>query len=89
MIDFINNIFSNDDYRVFLSLLLAILGSFVLRPIPTVLLNLFQNYILIKFILLVFIGFRILHPINKKKLINIVISSIIILFILEILRKYD
>jgi hypothetical protein len=65
------------------------LGGNTIRPVPRLLTEIFEKSFLFKYIILVSIGCRIFYPVDKKKLLTIFISAFILLYLLEILRKYD
>jgi hypothetical protein len=85
----INNSLSNETFHIFLTLVLAMLGGNTIRPVPRVLREIFESYFLFKYLILVLIGCRIFYPVNKKKLLTIIVSAFLLLYLLEILRKYD
>ncbi len=85
----INNSLSNDTFNIFLALILAMLGGNTIRPVPRLLREIFEKSFLFKYIILVSIGCRLFYPVNNKKLLRIFITAFILLYLLEILRKYD
>jgi hypothetical protein len=85
----INNSFSNNTFNIFMAITLAILGGNTIRPIPRILRNIFENCFLFKYVILILIGSRLYYPLDKKKLLTILVSAFILLYLLEILRKYD
>jgi hypothetical protein len=85
----INKIFKNDFIRLFLLVLTGIYAGYTLQPVPKWLNNLFDTSQLFKFIIIMIIGITALYPIDKDKLFNITLMSIIILILFELFRKYD
>jgi hypothetical protein len=89
IVDTINNTFSNDLFRLLLIILTGIFASYTLRPIPKWLDNLFNTSYILKFIIIIIIGILVVYPINKSKLINVILVSLIILILFEIFRNID
>jgi hypothetical protein len=85
----VNNTFSNDFFKLFSLLLTGIFAGYTLQPVPTWLNNLFINSNIFKFIIIFIIGITAVYPINKDKISNVFISSIIILVIFSLFRYID
>ena len=85
----INSSLSNNTCHIFLGLILAILAGNTIRPLPRILRELFEKSFLFKFVILSLAGIRIFYPVNNEKLLKILVTSFILLYLLEILRKYD
>jgi ABC-type dipeptide/oligopeptide/nickel transport system permease subunit len=87
MLKVINNTLDNKSIKLFLTLVTGVLAGYTLQPVPEWLNNLFNTSNLLKFIILVIISFTILHPLDEDKLKLSIISSFIILFLFEKMRK--
>lgn len=64
-------------------------AGYTLQPVPKWLNDQFDNNIILKFVILVVIGITALYPIDEKKFLYIVLTSVITLALFEILRKFD
>ena len=49
----INNSFSNNNFNIFMGIMLAMLGGNTIRPIPRILRNIFENCFLFKYVILI------------------------------------
>jgi hypothetical protein len=85
--DQLNKLLNNERVKIFLILTTSILSGYVLQPVPPFLHNLFQNSHTFKFFILFTIGMVIFHPLNNEKFIMIIFSCILILFIIDRIRK--
>ncbi len=83
----INYIFSNSLTRTCLLFLSGMFIGYVLQPVPKWLNNLFTTSQIFKFFVLVTVGIVASYPVNKLELTNIVLGSIIVLVILQVMRK--
>ncbi len=86
MIDYINKLFSNHYFQIFLTLFLGMFAGLTLRPIPKVLQTTISNCFIYKLIILILLGCRIFCPIDYDKLIAIITISFLLLLFLDILR---
>jgi len=89
IIEKINFMFSNDFYRLYLLILCSIYAGYTLQPVPKWLNNMFNTSNIFKFFILICIGITAVYPIDKNKLINISLSSFIILVLFDIFRTFD
>lgn len=85
----INQALANNTFNIFLAIFLTILSGQTIQPIPKVLKRIYYRSFLIKYCVLILVGCRLFYPLNKKKLLSIIIFAFILLYLLEILRKYD
>lgn len=85
----LNVTFSNDFIRMIAFTVSSILFGYTLRPVPNWLTNLFDTSILFKYLIIVFVGVFKDYPIRKGNLVFVMISSAIIMLILEGFRKVD
>jgi len=85
----VNTTFSNDFFKLFSLLLTGIFAGYTLQPVPIWLNNLFNNSNIFKFAIIFIIGITSVYPINKDKIANIFISSVIILAIFSLFRYID
>ena len=89
IVDTINDVFSNDLVRLFLIILTGIVAGYTLKPVPKWLDNLFNTSYILKFIIIQTFGILVVYPINKSKLINIILITLMILILFEIFRNID
>lgn len=89
MFESVNKLLDNENIKVFLILFTGIFSGYVLQPVPQWFNNLTIKSQIFKFFILFSIGFLALHPMNKDKLIIVIACSIIILEILQGMRKFD
>jgi len=87
MYELLNNILSKDITQTILLFVMTMFGGNTIRPIPEILDYHFQNTFLFKYVVLIFVGFRTLHPLNNKKMILIITLPLVLLCIINILRK--
>jgi hypothetical protein len=85
----VNNRFSNDFFKLFSLLFIGIFAGYTLQPVPKWLNNLFINSNIFKFVIIFIVGINSVYPINKDKITNVFISSIIILVIFSLFRYID
>jgi len=85
----VNDTFSNEFFKLISLLLTGILAGYTLQPVPKWLNKLFDNSNIFKFIIIFTIGITSTYPINKDKISNIFISSVIILVIFSVFRYID
>jgi hypothetical protein len=85
----VNNTFSNDFFKLISLLLTGIFAGYTLQPVPKWLNKLFDNSNIFKFIIIFTIGITSVYPINKDKISNIFISSVVILVIFSVFRYID
>jgi hypothetical protein len=85
----INQALANTNFNIFLALLLALVTGQLIRPVPRIISELIENYFWIKYFILVLIGCRLFNPLDNKKIGLIFIFAFVLLYSLEILRKYD
>lgn len=85
----LNNTFSNDFFKLFSLLLTGIFAGYTLQPVPKWLNKLFDSSHIFKFIIIFTIGITSVYPINKNKISNIFISSVVILVIFSVFRYID
>jgi hypothetical protein len=86
IVDTINYILSNDTLRTTLVILCSIFIGYTLRPIPNILDQLFNTSILFKFAIILLLGFSTLYPLNRSKMINVIIGAVIIMLFFHLLR---
>jgi hypothetical protein len=85
----VNNTFSNEFFKLISLLLTGIFAGYTLQPVPKWLNKLFDNSNIFKFFIIFTIGITSTYPINKDKISNIFISSVIILVIFSVFRYID
>ena len=85
----LNNTFSNDFFKLFSLLLTGIFAGYTLQPVPKWLNKLFDSSHIFKFFIIFIIGITSAYPINKNKISNIFISSVVILVIFSVFRYID
>lgn len=85
----VNDTFSNDFFKLVSLLLTGIFAGYTLQPVPKWLNKLFDNSNIFKFIIIFTIGITSAYPINKDKISNIFISSVVILVIFSVFRYID
>ena len=85
----VNDTFSNDFFKLVSLLLTGIFAGYTLQPVPKWLNKLFDNSHIFKFIIIFTIGITSAYPINKDKISNIFISSVVILVIFSVFRYID
>ena len=85
----VNDTFSNDFFKLVSILLTGIFAGYTLQPVPKWLNKLFDNSNIFKFIIIFTIGITSAYPINKDKISNIFISSVVILVIFSVFRYID
>ncbi len=85
----INIFFNNDLFRMFMLILVGIFAGYTLQPVPKWLNSLFDKSNLFKFIIIMIIGITAVYPIDKNKLINIILSSTLILLLFNFFRNLD
>ena len=85
----VNNTFSNDFFKLFSLLLTGIFAGYTLQPVPKWLNKLFDSSHIFKFFIIFVIGITSVYPINKNKISNIFISSVVILVIFSVFRYID
>ena len=89
MFESTNKLLDNQHVKTFLILFMGIFSGYVLQPVPQWFNNLVTKSQIFKFFILFSIGFLALHPMNKDKLIIVIACSIIILELLQGMRKLD
>ena len=89
IIDIINKIFKNNYLRMILLLISSVFMGYTLQPVPTWLNNLFDTSNILKFFILFISGSLVVYPLNYENIIYVTVSSILILVIFHILRKYE
>ena len=87
--DQVNKLLDNRGVKTFLILITGIFSGYILQPVPKWFNELITKSHLFKFIILFIIGLLILHPIDKEKLIIVIVASIIILTLLQKMRDFD
>lgn len=85
----VNTSFSHDFFRLFSLVVAGVFAGYTLQPVPKWLNNLFDTSNVFKYLTLVVIGITALYPVNKKKMLDILISSGIILLLFAGLRYID
>lgn len=88
-VQIVNTSFYYDFFRLFSLVISGVFAGYTLQPVPKWLNNLFDTSILFKYMVLVIIGITALYPVNGKKMIDILISSGIILLLFAGLRHID
>lgn len=81
--------FKNDFFRLISLLIAGVFAGYTLQPVPKWLNEQFDNNVIFKFAILVVIGITALYPIDEKKFVYIVLTSVITLALFEILRKFE
>jgi len=87
MIEFINKILNNEHIKIFIIIIVSVIIGYTLHPVPPWLLQIFETSNVFKFFILFLGGITILHPINKKKIMILIIYCILVLFLFELFRK--
>ena len=85
----INGALSNNTFNIFLAVLFLPVTGQLIQPIPKSLIQLIHKNFLVKYLITIMAICRVFYPVNTKKLLTILISAFIVLYLLEILRKYD
>ena len=85
----VNDTFSNDFFKLVSILLTGIFAGYTLQPVPKWLNKLFDSSHIFKFFIIFIIGITSAYPINKNKISNIFISSVVILVIFSVFRYID
>ena len=85
----INQAFSNSTFTIFIAILLTPLTGQLVQPIPKILIELIHKNFLIKYCIITIVGLRTFYPVTNKKIMIILISALIVLYLFEILKKYD
>jgi hypothetical protein len=85
----INQAFSNTTFTIFIAILLTPLTGQLAQPMPEILIELIHRNLLIKYFILVLAACRMFYPVTNTKIIVILISAFIVLYLFEILKKYD
>ena len=88
-IDFINEIFNNQFIKIFEVVLTGIFAGYVLQPVPKWLNDLFDASNIFKFIMLIFIGIGVAHPLTPTTFATVIAVSGTILLLFEIFRKIE
>ena len=88
VVDYINQVFKNDNIRMFTIMITGVFAGYTLEYVPIRLNDLFQKSNLFKFLILLLIGVSNFYPVTKDKLLKIVVISILILFIFALIRRY-
>jgi uncharacterized membrane protein (UPF0136 family) len=85
----VSDSFQSDFFRLISLLIAGVFAGYTLQPVPKWLNDQFDNNIILKFVVLVVIGITALYPIDNKKFLYIILTSIITLALFEFLRKFD
>ncbi len=88
-VDIMNKTFKNDFFRMLSFVIVSVFIGYTLQPVPKWLNNLFDKSFILKFIVMLLVGITAVYPLDKTEIINIVISSIIILVLFEGARYID
>ena len=84
----INNVFDNENIRMFTIMITGVFAGYTLHIAPTQLSALFDNSVLFKFIILMLIGFSNFHPMTNQKIVSLMFISALILVVFEGFRRY-
>lgn len=87
--EIINKLLDNLYLKTFLIILTGIYAGYTLQPVPKWLNNLFDTNLIFKFIIILIIGLTMLHPIDKNKLMVIIICTVLILGLFEFFKKIN
>jgi hypothetical protein len=84
-----SNVLDNNYLRISLMVVVGVLTGYTLQPPPEWLFALLRDSHVFKFVVL-FVGACIaLHPVNKDKLMWILVACVTALVLFELARKYD
>ena len=88
LVDYINQIFKNDNIRMFTIVVTGVFAGYTLESVPVRLNELFNTSNVFKFCVLFLIGVSNFYPVTNQKLMSIVVISILILLLFATLRRY-